>query len=76
MGLFIKTIYLSVWKQELKILIDKMNQSEATLKAHIHPKYIAPRTRQIWISCDTKLSKNRICYHRLVSLQSDTAHIF
>ena len=35
------------------------------LKAHIHPKYIAPRARQICISCDTKLSKNKICYHRL-----------
>ena len=28
----------------------------STLKAHIHPKCIAPRARQIWISCDTKLS--------------------
>ena len=28
------------------------------LKAHIQPKYIAPRARQILISCDTKLSKN------------------
>ena len=29
-----------------------------TLKAHIHPKCIELRARQIWISCDTKLSKN------------------
>ena len=27
------------------------------LKAHIHPKGIALRARQIWISCDTKLPK-------------------
>ena len=34
------------------------NVSSQELKAHIHPKYIAPPARQIWISCDTKLSKN------------------
>ena len=33
-----------------------------SLKAHIYPKFIAPRARQSWISCDTKLSKNRILH--------------
>ena len=53
------------------------------LKAHIHPKYIALRAQQIWISCDTKLSKNFhvpnlmqmrkiYCFH---SFALDSAHV-
>ena len=50
----------SVAREDVATLRTKYDTGRdfSPLKAHIHPKYIAPRAREIWISCDTKVSKN------------------
>ena len=47
-----KPLFVTPYKEVLSFASER----EKSLKPHIHPKCIALRARQIWISCDTKLS--------------------